>query len=260
MKTIAVYIFALAALLSLVQCAMHLQTDADTFSVITDTMVIETWGNANRPAFKIFAVGANETTSDKNTYKFSLDAMCETAADVDGQFTTCLSGTTVNLAKFDWTFSTPVVTDTTIDFNITSAAQSYTPPFTALQFNVHVNAARAQEVKFDILINGYTWTNPDASLDIAYKMVSKKTIKKASHEGNVGDFDECSFDSSVSAVNGTALIRTQASFNGSDIHLTYGHFAGDMIHDPVIAMTEESGAASIAMGLLMIALFLAMLL
>lgn len=232
----------------------------------TDGLVIEIVGNSNIPSFFFWAPG-----NDTDTYKLSFDQVFEvTDSNANGIYDlgndSVVPNTYAALAAFNWDFSEFALTSdennvtTAVDFNITSIAdalytQSGKPSSSfEIQFRIHMNIANSNELKFDVVLNNYTFASDDAMLVLSYKLITAQKdqiqVKTQAHSntselkfGNAYFQSNSTAESDNSTTLGVGL--SHGDEEGSNkIYMAYEHFNKSFVHDPTIGIKSTDSSAN----------------
>ncbi len=223
----------------------------------TDSLVVEIRGDTNVPQFFFWQPG-----NDTDTYKLQLDSVFEILDnDSDGAYTLgedkLVPNSIISLTSFTWDFSEFDLVNSTdgnleqINFNITSvptdgpgsSPNDVNDNDLLIQFRVHMDIANETQLKFDIVMNNYNFTDDDALLVVAFKLLTTDN-KEIKQDGYRLEFGEAFFHSESSAndSNGerhVGISQGEEQLGESPkIYLAYEHFEGLMVHDPTIGFTS----------------------
>ena len=214
-------------------------------TLATDNIAIEITGQANTPMF--FFWNPNDVDT---TYKIQFIKVFEVIDDGDGVYTTNdqnVVNSQLALAKYTWEFSdfvTDTVNDTVtaVHLNITSMPDTTgkIEDLPVIQFNNHLYADDPSAIKFDVVIDNYTWHDPSAMLVLGYTIVLPDN--RLNQTGNQIQFGEAYFQAQTQAQANGSNIDVGLSYgdgeNGTMLYLSYEHFDGLMIHDPTIGLSS----------------------
>ncbi len=231
------------------------ERSGDNVSLTTDTLAVEIKGGGNVPFFFFYKVGENETT-----YKLQLSQIFEAEDDnSDGVYDNGtdkkVAGSTLALSSLSWEFSdfdieTSASNETqAVHFNLTSSASKGKPSNDdlVLQFRMHLNADDDASLKFDVVIDGYTFSSESAMLVVAFKLTSTDNSEAEQNQNQVR-FGNGFFESEESATDDNGTINVGLSSQndgGSMIYLAYEHFEGRMTHDPTIGVASNTAGTEV---------------
>jgi hypothetical protein len=253
MKTIKLFFSII--LISLLVLSATVSTNAkvdrekksDNATIETDTLAVDIKGGANVPFFFFWKVGEESTT-----YKLQLDQIFE-AVDDNGNSQYDLGEDTrvpnsfLALSSLFWNFSDfDVVTDfndvtTELHFNLTSIEHIGNPFDDGLlvQFRMHITSANDAEFKFDVVIDGYEFSDPEAMLVLGFKLITTGKHDPVK-DGDTVEFGDGYLQSESTAVDGNETIASGLSTGEEEgnkkIYVSYEHFEGRMVHDPTIGV------------------------
>lgn len=212
------------------------------------------------------------TAEDSITYKIQFDAMFEVFdQNADGIYNTdtetMIPSTNIPLALYDWNIS-DVITETkdseiiAYHFNLTGSPENNpTIGSATIQFRNHISVlGNDSTLKFDVLVNGYEWTNTsnDALLVLSYKLLSNDPAYDGTPKlyGNETKFGNAFFNSTELAYNNsgsdTNQVQAKMSIGVGDptdpvstnadarIYVAYSHFDGDLMHDPILGLSSTN--------------------
>jgi len=217
----------------------------------TDNISVEINGNGNVPQFTYWANGDSSNTS----YQVKLNSLFEaTDMNGDGMFhngnDTRVPGGGVALASASWNFSDfSTAQNGDVNFNLTSTNLSF-----EIQFRFHLSANEQNSLKFDVVINGYSFKNSNAMLVLSFTLLVKD---KSNQNGNDNPDTQDSRNQTRSEVkygngyfqsqdtahdnNGTVGVGLASGNNGGKrIYIAYQHFNGDLVHDPTLGVRASS--------------------
>lgn len=243
----------LASTPSTLGAGLGAETKAGLITLDTGSLVVEIKGGVEIPQFFFW-----ESGNDTDVYKLQLDQVFEVLDNnsngiYDLHEDQRLGDTTVPLATLSWEFSDFLTVNDTdnniseLHFNITSvspaAALAGAPPENEMyiQFRIHMDVTKATELKFDVVIDNYNFTDPDALLVVAFKLMTpnNETIQQDGYELQFGE----AFFQSASSANDTngemqVGLTNDIEDESRKIYLAYEHFDGLMVHDPVIGLSS----------------------
>lgn len=214
-------------------------------TLATDNIAIEITGQANTPMFFFWDPSDVDTT-----YKIQFIKVFEVIDDGDGVYTSNdqnVVNSQLALAKYTWEFS-DFVTDmendsvTAVHLNITSLPDTngMVEDLPVIQFNNHLYADDPSAIKFDVVIDNYTWHDPSAMLVLGYTIVLPDN--RLNQTGNQIQFGEAYFQAQTQAQANGSNIDVGLSYgdgdNGTMLYLSYEHFDGLMVHDPTIGLSS----------------------
>ncbi|MCY3410055.1 MAG: hypothetical protein INQ03_00330 [Candidatus Heimdallarchaeota archaeon] len=214
----------------------------------TDTLGVEVVGNSNIPAFTYWDFNDNDTK-----YKVSFDSVIEfldeeengTLGVYDLGIDKKVPTSQISLQSYSWEFSEfDTVMEgeetTEVHFNITSTIDKKADIW--IQFRIHLTSDK--EIKFDVVIDEYTFINDDALLALGFKLIASND---AEQEGDTVAFGNGYFQIEETATDANGTIGVGLSTGedgGSKIYLAYEHFEGLMIHDPTLGVQAASLTAT----------------
>ena len=239
---------------------------------VTTGEIVITMPSGQVPFYFFYSL-ANPNT----TYRIQFDALFEIAdLDGDGAYNQSSEVPVANsftaLAQMDWEFG-EFINDTVngevtaVHFNITGGSE-FNPTIGSLtvQFRNHVVlVGNSTELKFDVIINNYSWQDDSDStiLIFAYKL---NVIGDEKYEGspNINDdatsdaisFGSGFFESNTTAegVDSTEVVSAAVSLGDGAgagetdadprIYVAYSHFESDLVHDPTIGINESTDDGS----------------
>ncbi len=148
-----------------------------------------------------------------------------------------------------------------IHFNLTHENTPY------IQFRNHFYANATDQLKFDIIINNYTWSDEENSTRLAIEINFQGNNKIQNRNQNQNKtrytMNEGFFGYNSSAESAGNRINVYSRTEGNNgIYLCYDHFGSSLVHDPEVGIsgnTEEGGYGFNALLVLSGALFAAML-
>jgi len=210
---------------------------------------VEVNGNGNVPKFK-FWFGENST----NTYSLMFQQMFEA---INGSK---YGPSNIALPSLTWTWSAFVYNESgnSYNFNITAINQGHgnKQQFSMFQLRNHLHAANVSKdayVKFDVVIDNYTWVSTDisAQLVLVYQMTvngANGSFSLRTKSNSVGN-GQVYFQITPTADSWTGTDRSKVtdvsaflSLQGKDtIWLTYDHFVGNLVHDPTFGFGNPGG-------------------
>ncbi len=229
------------------------ETEADTTTVQTDALVVEIKGGFNVPFYFFW-----DADSPDVKYKIQMDGIFEANdSNSDGVYDLGtdkkVGGASVSLASLSWEFSELLKgTDnsgevTSIDFNMTTTTESNNPlaADTSVQFRNHLDQDASSQLKFDVIIDNYEFSDSEAMLVLAFKIQSQGD---ASQDGQTISFGDGFFHSEDTATDDNGEISvglSQGNEQGEGkLYLAYENFEGKMVHDPTIgfggSVSEET--------------------
>ncbi|MHA2031192.1 MAG: hypothetical protein ACW99Q_17565 [Candidatus Kariarchaeaceae archaeon] len=216
----------------------------------TDTLAVEIKGGDNVPYFFFWHQEAANLT-----YNLHLDRIFEVEdlndnGIYDTDLETEVSTSRMNLASLNWEFSEfeTVVEDNItkeLHFNLTSTDSNAQPnqldPM--VQFRIHLNSSNDAELKFDVVIGNYEFVSDTAMLVVGYKITNSENREMKRNNDTVS-FGQGYFQYEENATcNATRNIQVGLSTNTENsnpmIFLSYEHFDGLMVHDPIIGVYED---------------------
>ena len=239
---------------------------------VTTGEIVITMPSAQVPFYFFYSLANPDTT-----YRIQFDALFEVADLNDDSLynqadETPVPNSFIALAQMNWGFGefindTVDGTITAIHFNITGAS-AFNPTIGSLtiQFRNHISlVGNSTELKFDVVINNYSWQDDSATtmLVFAYKL---QVIGDDNYEGTPDINDDTSSDmvsfgngffeseSTAEGVNSNEVVNAAVSLGGSAgadgddadprIYVAYSHFESDLVHDPTIGIEATSDDGS----------------
>ena len=237
--------------------------------VETNAMTIKLVGNENVPFYFFWP-----TNSPSEKYKVQMYQFFE-AIDIDQDGTydqdsdTIVQGSVISLASLDWQFS-DIITETdaqgdfvALHFNMTSQTKpggsnvGSRASFT-VQFRSHLFAENEAALKFDVVVEGYEFSNDEAMLVLAHKIFLTNDNNEMKQSENEVQFGNAFFEASDTAeATETGTVKVGVSYasdsDGNDanamIYLAYSHFSGDLVHDPTIGIGGNTAGQAIEGGI-----------
>eukprot|EP01080_Neovahlkampfia_damariscottae_P003518 gene3518-6165_t len=188
------------------------------------------------PSFRI-------SHNDGVWYDASFSLMYQTKTVEDYNFK--VGGTVVALPSLTWSFTTPIVFNGTLSFNLTASIMNSDA---SLTFVVKFNSEKKQ-LKFDTVVTNYdsSWKKNGNYLVLGYKLTvennSTTAIPKTTYvkkKNGVGFGPYGLFEIVPITVAGTN-VTTFSSEQTSTVIVVYDKFTGDMIHDPTISIQTPFG-------------------
>jgi len=166
----------------------------------------------------------------------------------------------IAFASLSWTWSNISYNQSgnSYNFNMTAvySGQGNKQQFNKLQFRNHMyggNASKDAYVKFDVVIDNYTWVSTDisAQLVLVYQMTvngANGSFSLRTKSNSVGN-GQVYFQITPTADSWTGTDRSKVtdvsaflSLQGKDtIWLTYDHFVGNLVHDPTFGFGNPGG-------------------
>ncbi|MCE7735618.1 MAG: hypothetical protein GPJ54_12115 [Candidatus Heimdallarchaeota archaeon] len=250
--TLSVFLISLIAFSVAVNSSAELDGEnrGDNILIETDTLAVEIKGGSNVPYF--FFWHQDEVNM---TYNLHLDRIFEVEDTnennvYDTDLETEVLNSRMNLASLNWEFSEFVedVVDgitTGLHFNLTSNDSNAHPNDSdpIIQFRVHLNSDNAAELKFDVVIDDYTFVSDTAMLVIGYKITTSENRAMERNNDTVSFGDGYFQYEENATANSTRNIQvglsTNVENNNPMIFLAYEHFEGLMVHDPIIGVYDS---------------------
>ncbi|MHA2169588.1 MAG: hypothetical protein ACXAB7_06805 [Candidatus Kariarchaeaceae archaeon] len=222
---------------------------SDSITIETDTLAVDIKGGANVPFFFWWEQG-----EESSTYKLQLDQIFEafdnnSNSEYDLGEDRRIPNSHISLPALNWDFSEfDVVTDandvtTELHFNLTSTGNIGNPLDDGLfiQFRMHITSANDAELKFDVVIDGYEFSDPDAMLVLGFKLITTGKHDPVK-DGDTVEFGDGYLQSESTAVDGNETIASSLSTGEEEgskkIYVSYEHFDGHMVHDPTIGVAS----------------------
>ena len=231
----------------------------------TDSIVIQVVANQEVPFYFFWS-----TQNPEEKYKLQFYTIFE-IIDTNGNGIydpgndTIVPNSKVALASFDWEFSDfKTETDangtvTAIHFNMTSVSgiNPHSPDFT-LQIRNHLYADNISALKFDIVISNYSFKDDNADLVLGFNLIlaaGGQKMKEHRHQHR----ESLEFGNAYFETNSTAKDRNNTDvsvrmsygedterheMNAKMVYLTYEHFTGELVHDPVIGVLSSGSGSS----------------
>ncbi|MHA2248777.1 MAG: hypothetical protein ACXAD7_00375 [Candidatus Kariarchaeaceae archaeon] len=221
----------------------------------TDTLAVEITGGANIPSYFFWKIGENTTT-----YKIQFSQVFEaidnnTNGNFDLQEDKKVQETLVSLGSMNWDFSEfDVVTDENdvtqeVHFNITAADEQKgqgNSKTLVIQLRNHLYTGEDAELKFDILIQNYEFSNENAMLVVGFKLITTGNEVMNQYQNRI-QFGNGYFETEeIADGNGTQL---NVGFSAGEesaskmIFLAYEHFDGNLTHDPTIGVGDVTSSS-----------------
>ncbi|MHA2501803.1 MAG: hypothetical protein ACXAE3_02855 [Candidatus Kariarchaeaceae archaeon] len=228
--------------------AVTLAQGGGNVTVATDELTVKITGGGNVPMYQFW-----DTEDDSTKYKLQFSAVFE-AEDNEENGTLGVydlgedkkvGPTNIALASLSWEFSDfENDTDGSIHFNLTSTA---TNDGMTIQFNNHLYAGEENSMKFDVVINNYTFDSVDTILVFAFKLLVQNGDEdvdgESEQDGDTVSFGDGFFQSEETAVSDGKVVNvglSTGSDEGSKIYLAYGQFSGDLVHDPTVGVQASA--------------------
>ena len=245
----------------------HLRHEAQNGMVTleTDSIVVQLVGNQEVPFYFFWS-----TQNPNEKYKLQFYTLFE-IIDKNGNGVydpgndTLVPNSKVALSSFDWEFSDfKTETDangtvTAIHFNMTSVSGSNprASNFT-LQIRNHLYADNVSALKFDIVISNYTFKDDNADLVLGFKLIlasGGQKMKEHRHQHRESlEFGNAYFETNSTAKDkNNTNVPVKMSYgedmekhekNAKMVYLTYEHFTGELVHDPVIGVLSSGSGSS----------------
>ncbi len=229
-------------------------------TLVTDSISVEITGGSNIPAFFYWNINDPNTT-----YRVSFDSMFEmldqnSNGEYDLGTDKMVPATTIALASYDWEFSDINDDNTTIHFNITSIGAHGAQTGPTIQFRIHLTSSDANELKFDIVIDNYEFSDANAYLVLSFKVTVSERNKEQNqemHRSQNKNETRYGYGNGYFGANETATANNSTVGVGlssgndsgsSKIYIAYEHFDGKMIHDPVIGVSTTSSSSDQNIG------------
>ncbi len=228
----------------------------DTIAVYTDNIVVEILGGANNPFFFFY-----QPSEENITYKLQLEKIFESEdfndnGEYDYLEEILVNNTMVSLPSLEWEFSEfELINDTNgvttnLNFNLTSThdkalelnGTNINDDF-YIQFRMHMDVAESAQLKFDVVIDDYTFTSDTSNLILSFRLFTTQNEEMVRTNSSFA-FGNAFFDSEESAndTNGHTEVGVSSMCTDAEsrIYLSYEHFDGLMVHDPTIGFTEDA--------------------
>lgn len=258
--------------------AMQYNHSAGIVTLSTDSLELKVVGANQFPDFHWW-----DPSDDSVDYHMRFISLFEANdTDADGVFTRSVDhviGYRFMLPTIGWEFSgfeTESVDDevTAVHFNFTSTSEydprpggptgdyGHLPDLSAtnvtVQIRVHLYMDNPHEVKFDVVIGGWTWTYTDSIL------VMQFTIVETNHgngmpERSPGDFAKTgtkfnfnnaymSYEDEALALQAQNSLQVKASYgegvgneNGESVYLAFQNFGDDTLeYDPIVGLSADT--------------------
>jgi hypothetical protein len=227
---------------------------AAPYEFSTDLFGLRVTGNGNVPKYDFWLQSNTSVVYSVFFHQFYEATLVDGALKKYGP-------SNIALPSLTWEWSTPVEDDTGFHFNITArdAGHGGSTQFSALTFANHFRANASQTVdnstvltallKFDVLIDDYTWVSTDADAKIVLLFDFSSPGLHASHEGDkvtVGD----AYLNAATTANAwntdpsnpvTVPVSVQYANGGAEsgVWVIYDHFsASHFAHDPTFGATN----------------------
>lgn len=134
-----------------------------------------------------------------------------------------------------------------VDFNFTHTATANANPVTAyptISLNNHINVTNGNQVKFDIVMNDYSWISSNASAKFAIKFqIAGGNLTSSSSEGLTFGGAYFNTVSTASSPSGDVNVATQID-SGNSFYLIFDHFDGNFTLDPLFGATSSNSGSS----------------
>lgn len=220
-------------------------------TIETDTLAVEIKGGLNVPSFFFWHID-----EDNTTYKLQLDQIFEAVDNNSNEVYNLgedkrVANSHLSLASLNWNFSdfeeekdSSDVT-TAIHFNLTTSAGKGNPLHDNLliQFRMHITSSNDAELKFDVIIDGYTFKDDSAMLVVGFKLITAGNEEPSQNDDTV-QFGDGYFSSEPTAQDddGTIAVGLSTGNEGESkkIFLAYEHFSGKLVHDPTIGVVTNT--------------------
>lgn len=206
-----------------------------------------------------------ETENNTTVYKIHFDTMFEyndlnNNSQYDQYNDTIVGQSMTPLAQMTWELSDIVNGTDTISFNLTgdvTGSNTNVDQDLIIQFRNHITKGD-NELKFDVIINNYTWKSDDSLLVLAYKLDNSANHIPNQRQSNVSTqarFGSGYMDSLKTATAGEnsqlehqvqsrMTFGNATKFSNQDykprIFISYTHFSGDLVHDPTIGLDQST--------------------
>lgn len=250
MKQLTITLLLLTVLLSsqvqtkLLQADISVEITDNQATIITDSLTVNITGGENVPKFNFW-----ETDQSENVYKLQFSGIFEiednlengTLGAYDQTEDKKLGGTIEALSPFRWDFSDFTLEEENseligLHFNITSTDGPSDIDW-KIQFRNHLYIETDFQLKFDVLIDNYEFQHAEGFLVLAFKIGSNDPVIQ---NGNEIVFGNGFFNIENTAEANGETIPVGLSIGDEDadpkIYLTYGHFSGNLLHDPTLGI------------------------
>jgi len=273
----AVVLLALVPYVAAQESGIEYEYDTGMVSLTTDDIGIKVTAFNQVPHFHWWNASVPET--DYHVMFLKLFEANDT--DADGAFDQEIDrivGVPYLLPSSNWEFSGFDVVEqdmvaSEVHFNFT-ATESYVPDMpeipigmpesfdVTIQIRVHIDLANPHEMKFDIVISGWSWAYEDSILVFQFTVTESEhgadegTTEPPdfSQEDNRFDFDEGYMEYAEQAQAGEAVIPVKGSQGqgtgeeiGESVYLAFEYFGDEKLeYDPIlgIATTGEDGTGT----------------
>jgi hypothetical protein len=241
----------------------------------TDELQVRITGAGEVPHFHYWS--SSNPTVDYHVMFVKLFEANDTDSDgVFTQGTDDMVGPPFALPTTDWLFS-GFDTDetngniTAVHFNLTSSEvfdprpggtggqYGYLPPLppfeVEVQIRVHMNVSSPNEFKFDLVVDGWTWTYPDSILVLQF------TVTESNHGENQGTRDPAGFyqeqttfefgngymqyEDTALAANNTLQVKASHGEGmgleaGESVYLSFENFGNEtLVYDPTLGIAAD---------------------
>jgi hypothetical protein len=211
-----------------------------------------------------------DTNDDSIAYRVQFDNLFEVNDnDSDQSYSpndSIVPNSFIALAQMNWSIGE--ITETEEDgksvtsFDLTGKGTGFDPTIGDLEIifaNHIISTEEGTELKFDVIINNYEWTNPSEQtlLVLGYKLqeiTGEDEGDPAQVSGNETrvEFGQGFFESIPTASNSTGeevseSVKATLSVGNGDpegndnsprIYIAYTYFEGDLVHDPTIGLSQ----------------------
>lgn len=163
----------------------------------------------------------------------------------------------INFPSQDWIFSN-FTADKDSNDEIEKIHFSFKTPTgvsPGIELRNHINIAKSNEIKFDIVITDYTWTSEDSDAQLAIKIQVLGGSLKEGSGGNDLEFDKAyvNFVNTADGENGPVDVSVSLG-NSNTFYFIYDNFGSSLDHDPTFgavpgASSGEGGSSGLSLEL-----------
>ncbi len=212
----------------------HVSEANGKVDVVTNQATISVTGGGNIPFYHIQSKNSNTNYLVKFV---SLEEFNDKNNDGQFQHNELVPKSYSSFPSLGWKFSGFLLTNDSSN-NIQKIDFSYNS--STIELDNHINVANGNQIKFDIIINQYSWLSTSSSLAIKLQ-ISGGSLSKNS-EGNDVSFGNAYLKTVTTAqpTSGNVPVSPQVD-SANSLYILINHFDGKMILDPLFGVTNTSG-------------------
>ncbi len=210
--------------------------------ISTPDFVVKVTSAGNVPQYHFWALGDDEN----DAYKVKFVSMFEFEdVDDDGAYQpqndTKDASSQVTFPSGTWSFSgfnVETINDTVmaVHFNFTHDNTPY------IQLRNHIYANATDRLKFDIIIDDYTWHNTTNNVKLAFKIQfsgHKQVRARAQNQYTIGQ-GSFGYKSTAQGDANNSAVNVYSHMEGNDeIYLSYDYFGESLVHDPEVSLLDS---------------------